>query len=115
MNHVLVGPRGVAAAGRLRMKLRHPRSPASPSQAVRPRVITVRTYTGAEDHIESDLMGIPHSTNGSRDGEPDEPLAPTVERLRAELERARDAGRGSAVVEQAKGLLAERLGCGVDA
>ncbi|MBW8483424.1 SpoIIE family protein phosphatase [Actinomadura parmotrematis] len=42
-------------------------------------------------------------------------LAGTVERLRAELAELRGEQRARAVVEQAKGLLAERFGCGVEA
>src|SRR5437867_307356 len=42
-------------------------------------------------------------------------LAATVERLRTELESLRRSIRDHTVVEQAKGLLAERLSCEVDA
>ncbi|MFI6518941.1 SpoIIE family protein phosphatase [Spirillospora sp. NPDC050679] len=41
-------------------------------------------------------------------------LAATVERLHRELDAQRREQRARAVVEQAKGLLAERLGCGVE-
>ncbi|WP_067472935.1 SpoIIE family protein phosphatase [Actinomadura hibisca] len=41
-------------------------------------------------------------------------LAATVERLRHELDAQRRGERARTVVEQAKGLLAERLGCGVE-
>ncbi|QXJ19864.1 SpoIIE family protein phosphatase [Actinomadura graeca] len=41
-------------------------------------------------------------------------LATTVERLRRELEAERRGRRARTAVEQAKGLLAERLGCGPD-
>ncbi|MBO2449822.1 SpoIIE family protein phosphatase [Actinomadura barringtoniae] len=41
-------------------------------------------------------------------------LAATVERLRRELEDQRRELRSRTVIEQAKGLLAERLGCGVE-
>ncbi|WP_433338525.1 SpoIIE family protein phosphatase [Spirillospora sp. CA-294931] len=41
-------------------------------------------------------------------------LAATVERLRLELDAQRRELRARTVIEQAKGLLAERLGCGVE-
>jgi PAS domain-containing protein len=46
---------------------------------------------------------------------PPESPAAVIDRLRRELEHQRAAARTSAVLEQAKGLLAERLGCGVAA
>jgi len=60
-------------------------------------------------------MGIPH---GKDDGAGDlgaATLTATVERLNVELERLRSAARTAAVLEQAKGILAERLSCGVGA
>ncbi len=47
--------------------------------------------------------------------EPDEALTGLVARLRAELEGIRRAMRNRAVIEQAKGVLVERLGVGPDA
>src|SRR5262245_29408873 len=41
-------------------------------------------------------------------------LATTVERLRAEIDGLQRSLRARTVVEQAKGLLGERLNCGVD-
>lgn len=64
--------------------------------------------------IESDLMGFPH-TPGAGPGERQDETSAVVERLRAELERARDTARTVAIIERAKGALAERLGCGIDA
>jgi serine phosphatase RsbU (regulator of sigma subunit) len=64
-------------------------------------------------------MGIRHGTIGSQGDRRDERqvimLAATVERLRTEVEQLRATLRTSAVVEQAKGILAERFACGVDA
>ncbi|MDL4776998.1 SpoIIE family protein phosphatase [Actinomadura xylanilytica] len=41
-------------------------------------------------------------------------LAATIERLRLELQAERSAWRARTVIEQAKGLLAERHGCGIE-
>lgn len=67
-------------------------------------------------------MATPHDTGGRPGGHPAAPPSATVENLRAELERTRAqldriraAARTAAVVEQAKGVLTERLGCGTDA
>jgi PAS domain-containing protein len=57
-------------------------------------------------------MSIPHGKDGSGRAAA---LAATVDRLRVELEQLHATVRTSAVLEQAKGLLAERLGCGVAA
>ncbi|GAB3977979.1 hypothetical protein GCM10029978_069350 [Actinoallomurus acanthiterrae] len=60
-------------------------------------------------------MGFPHTTGDK----PQDPQAgtseATVEQLRAENEQLRDRLRTTAAIEQAKGALAERLRCGVDA
>jgi PAS domain-containing protein len=60
-------------------------------------------------------MGIPHDEDDISEARRAATLTATVERLRDELDRLRGAARTSAVVEQAKGILAERLGCGVAA
>ncbi|MFG3023242.1 SpoIIE family protein phosphatase [Streptomyces sp. NPDC048254] len=60
------------------------------------------------------------STRGAGTGEPDEPgrpsplgrLAATVERLRREVRAAHAEADGRALIELAKGILVERLGCG---
>lgn len=57
-------------------------------------------------------MSIPHGKDGPGRTAA---LAATVDRLRAELEQLHATVRTSAVLEQATGLLAERLGCGVAA
>ncbi|GLY76335.1 SpoIIE family protein phosphatase [Actinoallomurus iriomotensis] len=59
-------------------------------------------------------MGIPHDHDGSG-VERAATLADTVDRLRAELEQTHAVARRTAILEQAKGLLAERLRCGVAA
>ena len=59
-------------------------------------------------------MGIPHDDDGS-EAERAAALADTVDRLRAEIEQTHAVARRTAVLAQAKGLLAERLGCGVAA
>ncbi|WP_329234779.1 SpoIIE family protein phosphatase [Actinoallomurus sp. NBC_01490] len=59
-------------------------------------------------------MGIPHDHDGSG-VERAASLADTVDRLRAELEQTHAVARRTAILEQAKGLLAERFGCGVAA
>jgi PAS domain-containing protein len=92
--------------------------------------VRVQTITS-----EGGLMGIPH---GNDDGFMADPAAgtgsdgaadrgtghetrratappATVDRLRAELEHLRATARTTAVLDQVKGLLAERLGCGVSA
>lgn len=58
-------------------------------------------------------MVFPH-TGDTPEEQPTDTSAATIERLRAEIERLRDA-RANAVIEQAKGVLAERLHCGIDA
>lgn len=60
-------------------------------------------------------MGIPHGKDDGSGGRRATTQAATVERLRAEIEHLRSTAHASAVLEQAKGLLAERLGCGVAA
>ena len=60
-------------------------------------------------------MGIPHGKDGGSGGRRAATLAATVDQLRVELEQMHAAARTTAVLEQAKGLLAERLGCGVAA
>jgi PAS domain-containing protein len=66
--------------------------------------------------MESDLMGIPHGKDdGLDDGPPATLTAAAAEQLQVELEHLRAAVRATAVLEQAKGLLAERLRCGVAA
>jgi PAS domain-containing protein len=60
-------------------------------------------------------MGIPHGKDGGSGGRRAATLAATVDQLRVELEQLHAAARTTAVLEQAKGLLAERLGCGVAA
>jgi PAS domain-containing protein len=60
-------------------------------------------------------MGIPHGMDDGPGVERAATAAATVDRLRAELEQLHAAARTTAVLEQAKGLLAERLGCGVAA
>jgi PAS domain-containing protein len=60
-------------------------------------------------------MGIPHGKDDRPEDQRAATLTATVERLRTELEQMRGAARTAAVVEQAKGVLSERLGCGVDA
>ncbi|MGW3372129.1 SpoIIE family protein phosphatase [Streptomyces hydrogenans] len=47
-----------------------------------------------------------------RDGSADGRLAATVERLRGELAAAHAAAEGRALIELAKGVIVERLGCG---
>ncbi|MEU9382005.1 ANTAR domain-containing protein, partial [Streptomyces sp. NPDC048279] len=65
----------------------------------------------------------PGAADGTRQavaGEPDEPgpssplgrLAATVERLRREVRAAHAEADGRALIELAKGILVERLGCG---
>jgi PAS domain-containing protein len=70
----------------------------------------VRTIT-----IESGLMGIPHGKDDGSGVRRAATSADTVDQLRVELERLHAAARATAVLEQAKGLLAERLSCGVSA
>jgi len=65
--------------------------------------------------IESGLMGIPHGKDDGSGARRAATPADTVDRLRAELEQLRAAARTTAVLDQAKGLLSERLGCGVAA
>ena len=65
--------------------------------------------------IESGLMGIPHGKDDGSGARRAATLADTVDQLRAELEQLRAAARTTAVLDQAKGLLSERLGCGVAA
>jgi PAS domain-containing protein len=60
-------------------------------------------------------MGIPHGKDGGSDDRRAATLADTVDRLRVELEQLHAAARTTAVLEQAKGLLSERLGCGLAA
>ncbi|MFC5187437.1 SpoIIE family protein phosphatase [Actinomadura harenae] len=65
------------------------------------------------------FSGVPGHLTGHPAGPPPGPapgaeLIVVVERLRAELDAQRREQRARAVVEQAKGLLAGRLGCGVD-
>jgi PAS domain-containing protein len=60
-------------------------------------------------------MGIPHSKDDIPEDQRAATLTATVERLRTQLEQMHGAARTAAVVEQAKGALAERLGCGIDA
>jgi len=60
-------------------------------------------------------MGIPHDKDGGSGDRRAAALAATVDQLRVELEQLHAAARTTAVLEQAKGLLAERLGCGVAA
>ncbi len=66
-------------------------------------------------------MGIPHEHDGDSGGlhAADHSFVPgpasTAGELRVELERLHAAARTTAVLEQAKGLLAGRLGCGVAA
>lgn len=48
----------------------------------------------------------------TRDGLTDGRLAATVERLRGEVRAAHAAAEGRALIELAKGVLVERLGCG---
>src|SRR5690242_13361899 len=57
-------------------------------------------------------MGIPHEQDETPEVRPADDLAAMIERLSRENEELRSAARTSAVVEQAKGLLAERLRCG---
>jgi PAS domain-containing protein len=65
--------------------------------------------------IESGHMGIPHGKDDGSGARRDATPADTVDRLRAELEQLRADARTTAVLEQANGLLSERLGCGVAA
>ncbi|MCO5997088.1 SpoIIE family protein phosphatase [Actinoallomurus rhizosphaericola] len=60
-------------------------------------------------------MGLPHTTGDRPSDEQADTSEATIERLRAELEQLRDKLRNTAAIERAKGALAERLGCGVDA
>jgi PAS domain-containing protein len=60
-------------------------------------------------------MGFPHTTGDTPPEQHADASEATIERLRAELEQLRDRLRTTAPVEQAKGVLAERLRCGVDA
>ncbi len=57
-------------------------------------------------------MGIPHEHDDTPEVHSAADLTATIERLTLELEELRGAARTSAVVEQAKGVLTERLGCG---
>ncbi|MEV5749238.1 SpoIIE family protein phosphatase [Actinoallomurus sp. NPDC052308] len=60
-------------------------------------------------------MGFPHTTGDRPPEQQADTSETTIEQLRAELEQLRDRLRTTAPIEQAKGALAERLGCGVDA
>ncbi|MDN3355200.1 SpoIIE family protein phosphatase [Actinomadura sp. DC4] len=59
-------------------------------------------------------MGIPHDIPQDKGGESAEPAA-TVDQLRVEIEQLHAAAHTTAVLEQAKGLIAGRLGCGLAA
>ncbi|MEX0172781.1 SpoIIE family protein phosphatase [Streptomyces sp. LMG1-1-1.1] len=61
----------------------------------------------------ADGTAVPYPADGaSADASPDGRLAATVERLRGEVRAAHAAAEGRALIELAKGVIVERLGCG---
>ncbi|MFF8594033.1 SpoIIE family protein phosphatase [Streptomyces sp. NPDC015220] len=71
----------------------------------RPEPSAHLAHTAAGEPAQLDLAGIPPSSPVGR-------LAATVDRLRREVRTAQAEAEGRALIELAKGILVERLGCG---